>query len=160
MENLKDFLRSVVIVASIAVAAISLYLFYLEDINQRLFEYYELSDLITFLLVILFVALVGFLIFFYVRLLMKKKYGMSLSFTFLAALAFLSIFLYSSMILSAIFIANIVGLALVIYYTKEKEPKTVKVPQNNINQEATQNQNEPKSDKNQNNPKNDQNAKK
>lgn len=50
MKNLNNFLRSVVIIASIAVAGISLYLFYLENSKGRLFQYYAFSDLTKFFL--------------------------------------------------------------------------------------------------------------
>jgi amino acid transporter len=123
MNNLKSFLRSLTVIASMAVAGISLYLFYLENSKGRLFQYYAFSDLTKFFLVSLFIALVGLLIVFYIRSLMKKKYSLGFSFTFLTALTFLSIVLYSSMILSIVYVANLLGLALVVYFTKEEKPK-------------------------------------
>jgi len=120
MNNLKAFLRSIAIIASIAVAGVSIYLFYLDSVNQRLFQYFDFSNFLTFLFVGLFIALVGVLIFFYFLFLFHKKYGMSVSIILLCALSVLSIFVYSSMILSGIFIANLVGLSLAIYFTRQK----------------------------------------
>ncbi|RAO99859.1 hypothetical protein PW5551_01375 [Petrotoga sp. 9PW.55.5.1] len=128
MDNFKVFLRKVSIIASIVVAGISVYLFFLESTNQRLFEYFEFSDFITFLFTGLFVVLVGFLIYFYFRFLFNKKYGMSLSFIILTAITALSIGLYSSMMLSVVYVVNLAGLSLVIYFTREKpdQKKSVK----------------------------------
>ncbi len=125
MKNLNNFLRSVVIIASIAVAGISLYLFYLENSKGRLFQYYAFSDLTKFFLTLLYIVLVSLLIFFYIRLLMKKKYSLAFSFTFLTTLTFLSIVLYSSMILSVVYVANLLGLMWVIYFTKERKSEGV-----------------------------------
>jgi len=69
--------------------------------------------------------LVGGLIFFYFLLLFNKKYGMTFSIILLSVLSALSIVIYSSMILSVIFIANLVGLSLAIYFTRQK-PKNKK----------------------------------
>lgn len=121
MNNLKVFLRSIAIIGSIVVAGLSVYLFYLESVNQRLFEYFNFSDFLNFLFIGLFVGLVGGLIFFYFLLLFNKKYGMTFSIILLSVLSALSIVIYSSMILSVIFIANLVGLSLAIYFTRQKQ---------------------------------------
>jgi H+/Cl- antiporter ClcA len=120
MNNLKVFLRSIAIIGSIVVAGLSVYLFYLESVNQRLFEYFNFSDFLNFLFIGLFVGLVGGLIFFYFLLLFNKKYGMTFSIILLSVLSALSIVIYSSMILSVIFVANLVGLSLAIYFTRQK----------------------------------------
>lgn len=120
MNNLKVFLRSIAIIGSIVVAGLSIYLFYLESANQRLFEYFNFSDFLTFLFIGLFIALIAALIFFYFLLLFNKKYGMTFSIILLSVLSALSIVIYSSMILSVIFIANLVGLSLAIFFTKQK----------------------------------------
>jgi len=120
MNNLKVFLRSIAIIGSIVVAGLSVYLFYLESVNQRLFEYFNFSDFLNFLFIGLFVGLVGGLIFFYFLLLFNKKYGMTFSIILLSVLCALSIVIYSSMILSVIFIANLIGLSLTIYFTRQK----------------------------------------
>lgn len=146
MDNFKVFLRKVSIIASIVVAGISVYLFFLESTNQRLFEYFEFSDFITFLFTGLFVVLVGFLIYFYFRFLFNKKYGMSLSFIILTAITALSIGLYSSMMLSVIYVVNLAGLSLVIYFTREKpdqkksvKPITIKNEGNKDSQKESKN---------------------
>lgn len=56
---------------------------------------------------------------------MKKKYSLAFSFTFLTTLTFLSIVLYSSMILSVVYVANLLGLMWVIYFTKERKSQGV-----------------------------------
>lgn len=146
MDNFKVFLRKVSIIASIVVAGISVYLFFLESTNQRLFEYFEFSDFITFLFTGLFVVLVGFLIYFYFRFLFNKKYGMSLSFIILTAITALSIGLYSSMMLSVVYVVNLAGLSLVIYFTREKpdqkksvKPITIKNEGNKDSQKESKN---------------------
>lgn len=146
MDNFKVFLRKVAIIASIVVAGISVYLFFLESTNQRLFEYFEFSDFITFLFTGLFVVLVGFLIYFYFRFLFNKKYGMSLSFIILTAITALAIGLYSSMMLSVVYVVNLAGLSLVIYFTREKpdqkksvKPITIKNEGNKDSQKESKN---------------------
>lgn len=54
-----------------------------------------------------------------------KKYSLAFSFTFLTTLTFLSIVLYSSMILSVVYVANLLGLMWVIYFTKERKSEGV-----------------------------------
>jgi len=120
MNNLKVFLRSIAIIGSIVVAGLSVYLFYLESVNQRLFEYFNFSDFLNFLFIGLFIGLIGGLIFFYFLFLFNKKYGMTFSIILLSVLSALSIVIYSSMILSVIFIANLIGLSLAIYFTRQK----------------------------------------
>jgi amino acid transporter len=146
MDNFKVFLRKVSIIASIVVAGISVYLFFLESTNQRLFEYFEFSDFITFLFTALFIVLVGFLIYFYIRFLFNKKYGMSLSFIILTAITALAIGLYSSMMLSVVYVVNLAGLSLVIYFTREKpdqkksvKPITIKNEGNKDSQKESKN---------------------
>ncbi len=57
---------------------------------------------------------------------MMKKYSLGFSLTFLTVLTFLSIVLYSSMILSVVYVANLLGLALVFYFTRDNKSKKEK----------------------------------